>query len=41
MTNLKDKLIGTWKLIKYQDEDEQGNIFYPLGEDATDRKSVV
>lgn len=35
MTNLKEQLIGTWRLIKYQDEDEQGNIFYPLGEDAT------
>ncbi|MFC0138205.1 hypothetical protein CD127_01115 [Staphylococcus petrasii] len=35
MAELKDQLIGTWKLVRYQDEDKDGNIFYPLGEDAT------
>lgn len=34
MAELKDQLIGTWKLVRYQDEDKDGNIFYPLGEDA-------
>lgn len=35
MSNLKEQLIGTWALVNYQDEDENGNIFYPLGKDAT------
>lgn len=35
MAELKDQLIGTWKLVRYQDEDKDGNIFFPLGKDAT------
>ena len=35
MAELKDQLIGTWKLVRYQDEDKDGNIFSPLGKDAT------
>lgn len=35
MAELKEQLIGTWKLVRYQDEDKDGNIFFPLGKDAT------
>ncbi|MGX7091543.1 lipocalin-like domain-containing protein [Hutsoniella sourekii] len=32
--SLRDKLIGTWRLVSYQTE-EDGQIVYPFGEDAT------
>lgn len=35
MAELKEQLIGTWKLVRYQDKDKDGNIFFPLGKDAT------
>ena len=35
MSQLQEQLIGTWSLVSYQDEDENGQIFYPLGKDAT------
>lgn len=35
MTSLEEQLIGTWKLLTYQDVGEDGSIFYPLGKDAT------
>lgn len=35
MASLKEQLIGTWKLVRYQDEDKDGNIFFPLGKDAS------
>lgn len=35
MSQLQEQLIGTWALVSYQDEDENGKIFYPLGKDAT------
>ena len=31
MSQLQEQLIGTWSLVSYQDEDENGQIFYPLG----------
>jgi hypothetical protein len=33
--SLKDKAIGVWSLVSYQAQDENGNIIYPLGKDAT------
>lgn len=35
MSQLMEQLIGTWKLVKYQDVAEDGSIYYPFGEDAT------
>ncbi|MCZ0716832.1 lipocalin-like domain-containing protein [Aerococcus kribbianus] len=32
--SLREQMIGTWKLISYQSEDESGNTIYPFGEDA-------
>lgn len=32
---LKDKLLGTWKLISYTGTDESGGIAHIMGEDAT------
>lgn len=35
MSSLTEQLRGTtWKLESYQSEDKNGNILYPLGEDA-------
>lgn len=33
--SLREQVIGTWSLVSYQTADEEGNIVYPLGEDAT------
>lgn len=35
MTSIEEQLIGTWKLLTYQDVAEDGSIYYPLGKDAT------
>lgn len=33
--SIREKLLGTsWELIRYQSEDKDGNMMYPLGEDA-------
>lgn len=33
--SLKNQIIGVWSLVSYQIGDDNGNINYPLGEDAT------
>lgn len=35
LTTLKEQIIGVWSLVSFQDLDQNGNTFYPLGEDAT------
>lgn len=33
--SIREKLLGTsWELVRYQSEDKEGNLLYPLGEDA-------
>ena len=32
---LKEKAVGVWTLVSYQSQDEEGNIIYPFGKDAT------
>lgn len=32
--SLLDQVIGTWSLVSYQTTDKEGNVVYPLGEDA-------
>ncbi len=33
--SIQEQLLGTsWELVRYQSEDKEGNILYPLGEDA-------
>lgn len=34
MSEVRAQLIGTWKLVEYQNQDDDGNIYYPFGEDA-------
>lgn len=34
MATFKDQVIGTWELVSYTIKDENGNEYYPLGEDA-------
>src|SRR4051812_46886890 len=31
---LVEQVIGTWKLVSYETQDADGNVIYPLGEDA-------
>ena len=31
---LLEQVIGTWSLVSYQSTDKDGNVIYPLGEDA-------
>jgi hypothetical protein len=31
---LHEQVIGTWSLVSYQSTDKEGNVIYPLGEDA-------
>jgi hypothetical protein len=31
---LLEQVIGTWSLVSYQSTDKEGNVIYPLGEDA-------
>ena len=30
----KEKLVGTWRLVSWENRDENGNISHPLGSDA-------
>ena len=32
--SLKSRLVGTWKLVKYTLNDENGKEYYPMGEDC-------
>jgi hypothetical protein len=32
---LRSQVLGVWSLVSYQSQDEEGNIIYPLGKDAT------
>lgn len=32
--SLKEQLVGTWSLLKYTLQDEDGRDYYPLGEDC-------
>src|ERR1700741_4331143 len=32
---LREKVVGVWSLVSYQSQDEEGNVIYPLGKDAT------
>ncbi|WP_233549349.1 lipocalin-like domain-containing protein [Lysinibacillus yapensis] len=33
--SLKEQVIGVWSLVSYQSQNDEGNIIYPLGKDAT------
>ena len=35
--NIKEKIVGTWKLSHFSAESTSGNIFYPFGEAPTGR----
>jgi len=35
LTTLKEQIVGVWSLVSFQDRDQNGKTFYPLGEDAT------
>jgi hypothetical protein len=32
---LRDQVVGVWSLVSYQSQDENGNVIFPLGKDAT------
>ena len=34
MTTLKEQIVGVWSLVSFVDQNQNGNTFYPLGEDA-------
>lgn len=34
MSNIKEQLVGTWKLVHSLERDKKGNIHYPFGPDA-------
>ncbi|MCG7343086.1 lipocalin-like domain-containing protein [Sporosarcina sp. ACRSL] len=35
MTTLKEQIVGVWSLVSFQDQDQNGNTFNKLGENAT------
>ena len=32
---LREQVVGVWSLVSYQSQDDEGNVIYPLGKDAT------